>query len=84
MNNPLRERINGYGTYFRFITPVALGLALWVLTIIWGEIGEVQEDFKAISHNMLYKCDYAEDLEVTRSSLNRLDDRLRDVEKRRR
>ena len=72
MKKQLAERLNGYGILLRFITPLLLGILLFMFQQLWSKVDK-------ISDNMLLKCDYNTDLEHTRKCLERLEDRLNNI-----
>ena len=40
-----KETINGYGQIFRFITPTLVSVAIFLLTILLGEVKELKSHF---------------------------------------
>ena len=76
-----KEKVNGYSLWIHRIIPTLLtGLILFILSTMLGSIKEIRKDFKELTHNMVYKCDYVEDLNRIRKEFDTQDIRIREVE----
>lgn len=79
----LVDRANNVGPLFRFITPLMLGVVSFMLGVVWWVVVSMHQDIKdlraaidQLRENVVYKCDYAEDLEYTRRCMEKLADRV--------
>jgi len=62
MSKSIREKINGSMPIgLTALTMIAVSVLLWGFQEMRADIKEVRADFKAMSHNMVYKCDYVDD-----------------------
>jgi len=53
----------------RLVTPLMVGIILWIVACMYSNMQHIQ-------HNMVYKCDYAEDLEYTRQCIEQMSERI--------
>lgn len=78
-----KEKVNGYAIWMHRIIPTLLiALILFILSTMLASVKEIKQDFKEISHNMIYKCDYVADLDRIRKEFDRHDDRIRFLERK--
>ncbi len=75
MSKTFTERINGFGVFLRFGTPVLLGLVLFIMNNMQTDIREMRKSFNDMRDSMVYKCDYVEDLKLIRDNLMALEKR---------
>lgn len=68
-----KEKIDGYGALFRFITPTLVLISIAILTFL-------ATDIKELKREIVYKCDYIEDVKTVVHILEKLDDRIRTIE----
>ena len=46
MNANTLNRINGYGSILRFITPILITIAIFILGMVREDLGEVKQHFR--------------------------------------
>lgn len=72
--NDFKQKVNGYGTILRFVTPLLLMLVAF-------NAKEIFNDVKFIKENMVLRSTYTFDKGILERVLTKLDDRIREVEK---
>ena len=56
-----KDRINGWGTLLRFVTPVLLTIALWILGDMRNQIRDVRDNAKEFAGQVLtYETNHME------------------------
>ena len=73
MNDLIKNKINGYGIWFRFVTPVLIMLVAF-------NAREIFNDVRYIKQNMVIKSSYNIDKAMLERVLVKFDDRIREVE----
>jgi hypothetical protein len=80
----LKNSINGWGTVFRFITPLMLTVGLWILSDMKNEIREVRQTAKEVavasityntnhlSHHSLFEKEICERLAKMETEITRI------------
>jgi len=57
----IKDKINGYGVLFRFITPILIALILFILTQIVGNINDLKVLFNNhLEHHRVIEVSFAE------------------------
>ena len=73
------NRINGYGAILRFITPLLLAIALFILKDIKSDLREVKQSFtNHLEHHRTLEVQNAERLSCIESKINFFLDRYRE------
>lgn len=80
MNEKTVKQLNGVGSTFRFITPALIMVMLFLAGQIFASIREIRSDIKDIKKDIVYKCDYVEDIKDVRSFLKENQKRIRYLE----
>ena len=65
-----KDKINGWGQIFRFVTPVLITIALWILGDMRNQIRDVREDAKLVAvETKVYSLNHLEHHRVFEISL---------------
>ena len=59
-----RDKINGYGAILRFITPVLVTIALFILGLIRQDIGMLRQDLTLLKTHFENHLSYHREMEV--------------------
>ncbi len=64
MNGKILARINGYGQVFRFITPILITVAIFLLNWIRTDVKKIDTDLISLATHFTNHLSHHKDLEV--------------------
>jgi len=69
-----------FNKYSGVIAFILSGIIIWVITSISADVKDLRTDVKKICSEVVYKCDYLENTKILTNILQKLDDRIRELE----